>query len=106
MKKSTIENLGSDKWVEIVMNSTNGMERAIPQNNILKKIELKLNNNKQYVASTYIIKWSVAAAVLLLFINFGSIVFSIKTHSKKIYLSGIAENYTAPEFQNITTYDY
>lgn len=52
-----------DKWIENILNSTNGITHVKPNDELFSKIQLRINDQKP--AETYV-KWLVAASIVVL----------------------------------------
>jgi predicted lactoylglutathione lyase len=52
-----------DKWIENILNSTNGITQVNPNNQLFSKIQAKINDQK--TAENYT-KWLVAASIVVL----------------------------------------
>lgn len=52
-----------DKWIEKIIYSTNGISKAIPNEQLFSKIELKIQNEYRSETNT---KWLVAASIVIL----------------------------------------
>ncbi|WP_430400740.1 hypothetical protein [Flavobacterium sp.] len=52
-----------DKWIENILNSTNGITQVTPNDQLFSKIQSKINDQKP--VETYV-KWLVAASVVVL----------------------------------------
>ena len=94
-----------EQWIDRVMVSTRGMQRAMPAADLYEKITHKLNNQPSVrVMALPYIRWA-AAAVLLISVN----VATIKYYSSLNYASGQNAGNTNPiasEMQLESTYNY
>ena len=92
-----------EAWVDRVLASTQGMQRAMAPHDLYEKILLKLNNPaKTKVIQLPAIKWA-AAALLLLAVNVGSLVYASS------YSAGqktATNNPVAAQIQSESTYNY
>jgi hypothetical protein len=52
-----------DKWIENVLNSTDGIMKVSPNEELFSKIQLKINEQKPAESYT---KWLVAASIVVL----------------------------------------
>ncbi len=52
-----------DKWIENILNSTNGITQVTPNDQLFSKIQSKINDQKP--VETYV-KWLVAASIVVL----------------------------------------
>ena len=96
-------NMQKEEWIDAVMNSTEGMARANPQMDLFEKITFKLNNQAVRIISIPMKQWA-AAAILLLALNIGSVVYFAKQNKK----TGVAntDSGLAAEMQLESTYNY
>lgn len=67
-----------EKWIENVVNSTNGITSVVPADNLFSKIELRIQENKVSAKTLWLVAASIAALVLL---NF-SVINSKSKHSE------------------------
>lgn len=79
-----------DKWIENVLNSTNGITKVTPNDLLFSKIEKKIQENNRNYRSTL---WLVAASVTL-FLSISIIVFQLSSFSKKEKISSFDEQFT------------
>jgi hypothetical protein len=93
-----------EQWIEEVMGSTRGMAKAAPGDGFFEQVSMKLKrpgiNAGRPVA---LFKW-VAAAVLLLALNAGSIAYFMD-HGNK-HAGGNLSNPLAAQMQTESTYNY
>ena len=94
-------NIGKEQWIDEAMNSTNGMRKAQPGNGLYDKVMGSLSRPviRNHVPVN---KWA-AAAILLLALNIGSVLYYKNRNSNTIQSSG---NPIAAEMQAETTYNY
>jgi len=52
-----------DRWIENVLNSTNGITKVSPNDHLFSKIQSRINDQKP--AETYV-KWLIAASIVVL----------------------------------------
>ncbi|WP_264558745.1 hypothetical protein [Flavobacterium sp. N2270] len=52
-----------DRWIENVLNSTNGITKVSPNDQLFSKIQSRINDQKP--AETYV-KWLIAASIVVL----------------------------------------
>lgn len=57
------DKMEKDKWIENILNSTNGITQVNPNNQLFSKIQAKINDQK--TAENYT-KWLVAASIVVL----------------------------------------
>jgi hypothetical protein len=79
-----------DKWIEKVLNSTNGITKVEPNDLLFSKIEKQIQENNRNSRSTL---WLVAASVTL-FLSLSFIVFQLSSFSKKENDSSFGEEYS------------
>ena len=96
-------NANKEKWIDEVMSSTRDMQRALPGADLYEQITAKLAR-PQAVANPFPVKQWAAAAILLLALNVGSVVY-FASHDKKVATTP-SENPIASEIQLETTYNY
>lgn len=94
--------MNKEKWINEVLDSTRGMQRATPPPGLYDKIAVRLHNTGKDVIRPA--KLWVAAAIVLLALNVGSIVYAL-TQNKKTETT-VASNTLFPEIQTGTTYNY
>ena len=96
-------NIGKENWINGVINSTSGMQRATPKSDIYGHVMANVSSPEKIRVPLPARHW-IAAAILLLAFNIGSIVYVLE------------QNKTAPnttisgtlitEMQSATTYNY
>jgi len=97
-------NIQKEKWIEAVMNSTVDINRADPPADLFEKITKRLSNEgKNRIISMPMKQWA-AAAILLLALNVGSVVY-FTTQTKKMSTLNSAGRFAA-ELQSESTYNY
>lgn len=79
-----------DKWIENVLNSTNGIAKVAPNGALLHKIEKQIQENNRKSKSSL---WLVAASVTL-FLSLSCIVFQLSSFSKKENVSSFDEQFS------------
>ena len=79
-----------DKWIENVLNSTNGITKVEPNDLLFSKIEKQIQENNRNSRST---KWLVAASVTL-FLSLSFIVFRLSSFSNKENVSSFDEQFS------------
>ena len=79
-----------DKWIENVLNSTNGITKVAPNDLLFSKIEKQIQENNRNSRSTL---WLVAASVTL-FLSLSFIVFQLSSFSKKEKTASFDEQFT------------
>ena|SRR5579872_1450764 len=96
-------NTNKEKWIDEVLNSAQGIKRAQPGADLYEKITDKLSRS-QSVAVSFPVKQWAAAAILLLALNVGSVIyFDRQENSAASVTTG---NPIASEIQTVTTYNY
>ena len=104
MKKNT--NIDEkEKWINEVMNSTTDMQPALPPIDLYEKITLRLNKPEKVRTIALPVKQWAAAAILLLTINIGSIIYSME-HNKKTLKTNTTSSPIAIEMQLESIYNY
>jgi len=94
-----------EKWINEVMNSTADMQTALPPIGLYEKITLKLKEpGKARTIALPVTQWA-AAAILLLTINIGSVIYSME-HNKKALRTATTSSPIAIEMQLESTYNY
>ncbi len=93
--------INKENWIEEVMNSTSGMERAATPPDLYKNVMTRLAGKS--MPSTPAKHW-IAAAVLLLALNIGSILYSIGQNKKTANTTISSLLFT--EMQSGSTYNY
>jgi hypothetical protein len=97
-------NTNKEKWIDEVMNSTQGMSRADPDNDLLDKITSKLNSpNAVKTTPLPVTQWA-AAAILLIALNVGSVIYF--TNHNKTMATATNNNPFATEIPSVSTYNY
>ena len=99
-----VNNMHKEEWIDSVMNSTKGMARAQPPTALFENITSKLNSREPDKTISLPIKQWAAAAIVLLALNIGSVVYSA-SQNKKIKVTNIT-NPLAAEMQLMSTYNY
>lgn len=105
MHKDRDINSNKEQWIDKVMAGTQGIQRALPPDDLYEQIIKKLNSPaKTKVMPLSAIKWA-AAAVLLLAINLGSVLYasSLSFASKQ---NKTTTNPIAAEILSEATYNY
>jgi hypothetical protein len=67
-------NTHKEQWIDEVLTSTQGMKRAQPHDGLYDNLFSKLNSSQTDVISFPVRQW-VAAAILLLALNIGSVIY-------------------------------
>ncbi len=94
-------NNSKEQWIDAVMNSTNNMGKAQPGDNLY--IKVMGNISRPAVRSQApVTKW-VAAAILLLALNLGSVLYYT---NRNTISTNSSTNPIAAEIQAETTYNY
>jgi len=101
----TMENSANkNRWIEEVLNSTKGMSRAQPPADIMEKINLKIRNHSVGNTIAFPVKQWIAAAILLVLVNAGSVIYFAAENSKAKHEN--ISNPFATEIQSASTYNY
>ena len=79
-----------DKWIENVLNSSNGIVKMEPNDLLFSKIEKQIQENNRKSKSSL---WLVAASVTL-FLSLSCIVFQLSSFSKKENISSFDEQFS------------
>jgi hypothetical protein len=90
------------QWIDEVLNSTSGMAKAQPADGLFGRISHKLNNKQATYLSIPIKQWAVAA-MLLLMLNIGSVIYFTANNKKAARATG---NPLTAEMQLESTYNY
>ncbi len=97
-------NTNKEKWIDEVLGSTHGISRAQPGTGLYEQVQARLRNPRQINSTPFPVKQWVAAAILLLALNVGSVVYLTGTNKKASITS--TENPLAVEMQSLTSYNY
>lgn len=98
------ETMDKERWIDGVLNSTEGMRKAEPEANFYQQVLQKINRPATVKGVTMPLKQWAAAAILLLALNISSIVYFMD-HGRKAGNMG-GGNPLAAEMQLGTTYNY
>jgi hypothetical protein len=99
-----INNTNKEQWIDEVLRSTEGMQRVQHPGDLLEQINLKLSKSRAVKATPFPLKQWVAAAVLLILLNAGSVVyFAVNSRNEKNIVNA---NPLAAEMQTGSTYNY
>ncbi len=96
-------NTNKERWIDEVMNSTQGMSRAQPGAGLYEQITAKLTRPQTATTSFPVKRWA-AAAILLLTLNVGSVIYFNNREKKATNIS--TSNPLASEIQTETIYNY
>jgi hypothetical protein len=92
-----------EKWVDEMMGSLEGLVPATPSADLFEKVMAQLNHPQTTkVIPLYPKQWA-AAAILLLALNIGSVVYF---NSERRHTRAAAPNPFAAEIQSESTYNY
>jgi hypothetical protein len=80
------DKMEKDKWIENIINSTDGITKVSPNEDLFSKIQSKINDQKP--AETYV-KWLVAASIVVL-ITLNTTILTQKRNTNKNN-TGVAE---------------
>lgn len=95
--------INKEKWINEALGSLEDMSRAQPRADLYEQITARLKQPKAVkVMALHAKQW--AAAVLLLALNIGSVVYFADRHGNKT--GTIASNPFAVEIQSESTYNY
>ena len=98
--------MNKEKWINAVMDSTRGIQPALPPADLYNRIATRINSPKEHQPLTISFptkKWA-AAAVLLLALNIGSVFYYIG-ESKKATTSTRTTT-LSEDIQPESTYNY
>ncbi len=79
--------MNQDKWIENVLNSTNGIIKVEPNDMLFSKIEKRIQDNN---VETKNLTWLVAASIIL-FLSLSFILLQMNSSSKKETVSSFRE---------------
>lgn len=79
-----------DKWIENVLNSSNGITKVEPNNLLFSKIEKQIHENNRESKNSL---WFVAASVTLFF-SLSFIIFQMSSFSKRDKVSSFDEQFS------------
>ena len=99
-----INNNNKEQWIESVLESTRGMNRAQPSRDLFEKISDRLNAPRATIAIAFPWKQWAAAAILILAFNIGSIIYSAERTSK--YNDTNATSPIAAQLELESVYNY
>ena len=102
--KVMAKNMHKEQWIEEVMNSTQHMVPAQPSARLFENIRLNMDNAATIKIVSFPVRQWAAAAVLLLSLNIGSVVWFTAQHKKTDVAGG--ETRLAAQIQSETTYNY
>ena len=95
--------MNKEKWINEVLESTRGMQRATPPPCLYDKVAVSLDRPDRTVILGSAKQW-VAAAILLIALNVSSIIYSLAQNKKPE--TTVASNTLFSEIQTGTTYNY
>ena len=98
-------NRQKEQWIDEVLHSTQGMLRAEPSAGFMAGIEAKLRHPQGKKSLSFPIKWA-AAAVLLLALNIGSVVYATGKAHKAATPAPADTNPFARDLQSQNLYNY
>ncbi len=97
-------NTNKEKWIDDVLGSTKGALRAQPANGLTDRVFNRLSEKRPEPVVIINVKRWAAAAVLLIALNVGSVIyFSGKTSGQA---TGNGSSPLSMELQTISTYNY
>lgn len=94
--------MNKDKWIDDIIDSTRGMRKAEPAADFYEQVLLKLNKPAVIKGISMPLRNWAAAAILLLAVNIGSIVYVIDRRGSE----SSAVNPLASQLQLESTYNY
>jgi len=97
-------NTNKEKWIDEVLGSVQGISRAQLCTDLYEQIGMKLNNRQTARKIPLPVKQLAAAAMLLLALNVGSVIYFM-TQNKKTAVTA-SEHSMAMEIQSVITYNY
>jgi len=97
-------NSNKEQWVRDVMNSTSGMQKASPGEGLLANVMAQLDNAPTTRIIRFPVKQWAAAAILLLALNVGSVIYFTNRSSNQEKTN--TGNPLAAEMQLNATYNY
>lgn len=92
-------------WIESVLNSTEGIQHAQPSPGLYDQIYKKLNKKKAKIVKLPVVKWA-AAAMLLLMINIGTIIYYTNRNKSRNIAEQVNQNPFTTELQMNNSYNY
>ena len=95
--------MNKEKWINDVLESTRSIQRATPPPGLYDQIAAGIGNLDKVVIHRPAKQW-IAAAILLVALNIGSIIYSL-AQNKKMETT-VASNTLFSEIQTGTTYNY
>ena len=95
-------NANKEIWINGVLESTSGMQRAMPRTGLYDRVMSGLNGQAKGIPMPS--KHWIAAAILLLIFNVGSIVYVMSQNKKTPSTAISATLFT--EIQSTATYNY
>ena len=97
-----MENNHKEQWIDEVLGSTQGVQRAQPGPGFMQGIEARLHANTGKKVLSLPAKWA-AAAILLLAVNIGSVLYATEgKHSA----ANSTQNPLATDIPSQTIYNY
>ena len=101
-------NTNEEKWIEEVLNSTQGMQKAQPRADLYEQILLGLNNKSSKSTAAPVMRYWAAAAILLVVINASSIAYYSRHKAPGAQLAATekTDNPFGMEIQSQSTYNY
>jgi hypothetical protein len=96
-------NAKRENWITGVMNSTSGMQRATPRADLYGRVMEQISLRETTAVHLPAKRW-IAAVILLLLLNIGSIVYVLE-QEKKTTNTAISGNIFT-EIQSPSTYNY
>ena len=95
--------MNKEKWINEVMESTAGMQRATPMPGLFDRIAVAAGRQVHTTIHIPSKKW-IAAAILLVMLNIGSVLYAIGQHKHE--QNTVASNTLFTEIQTGSTYNY
>ena len=95
--------MNKEQWVNEVLESTTGMHRAAPHPGLFDRVTALANGHRHHSAPIPARKW-VAAAILLVILNVGSILYALDRHRDE--RNTVASNTLFSDIQTGSSYNY
>lgn len=95
--------MNKEKWINEVMESTAGMQPAAPMPGLFDRVAITAGRHVHKNIHIPSKKW-MAAAILLVLLNLGSVLYAIDQHKNE--RNAVASNTLFSEIQTGSTYNY
>ncbi len=99
-------NIGREEWIERVMGSTQGIRRAEPASDLYDRVTDRMNRGSAVKTMPFPVARWVAAAILLLALNIGSILHYTNISGQAAPSGTPAQDPLANYIQTESTYNY